>query len=131
MNEIHTPMGKRKEWEEMERKKKYQSAVFLFLLGLRLSIIAWGGRQEIQEQEDMEYVRLSLFCDVNFWKPPQWETKEGSITGEISQKTGVVIDTNVPALDADKQLSLLLVNGELPDMVSLTDSTISDSWWIL
>ncbi len=124
MNEIHTPMGKRKEWEEMERKKKYQSAVFLFLLGLGLSIIAWGGRQEIQEQEDMEYVRLSLFCDVNFWKPPQWEAKEGSITGEISQKTGVVIDTNVPALDADKQLSLLLVNGELPDMVSLTDSTM-------
>jgi len=49
VNEIHTPTGKWKGWEEMERKKKYLSAVLLFLLGLGLAIAAWGGRQETQE----------------------------------------------------------------------------------
>lgn len=108
----------------MERKKRYQSAIVLFLLTAGLMFAACVKQENRQENQDTEYVRLSLFCDVNFWKPPQWETKEGSITGQISEKTGVVIDTNVPAQDADKQLSLLLVHEELPDMVSVTDHTM-------
>ena len=71
-----------------------------------------------------EYTRLSLFCDVSFWKPPQWETGEGSIMGTISEKTGVMVDVTVPAQDVDKQLSLLLINDDLPDMSSVLDPTM-------
>ena len=108
----------------MERKKRYQYTILLFLMVSGLTFAACEGQKETQEKKDAEYVHPSLFCDVNFWKPPQWETKKGSITGEISEKTGVVIDTSVPAQDGDKQLSRLLVNGELPDMASVTDSTM-------
>lgn len=108
----------------MARKKRFQYTVLLILLALGLAIAACGKQEEAPKKGDTEYIRLSLFCDVNFWKPPQWEIKKDSITGKISEKTGVVIDTNVPAQDADKQLSLLLMNGELPDMISVTDNTM-------
>lgn len=108
----------------MARKKRFQYTVLLILLALGLVIAACGKQEEAPKKGDTEYIRLSLFCDVNFWKPPQWEIKKDSITGKISEKTGVVIDTNVPAQDADKQLSLLLMNGELPDMISVTDNTM-------
>ncbi len=108
----------------MERKKRFQYTVLLILLALGLAIAACGKQEEAPKKGDTECIRLSLFCDVNFWKPPQWEIKKDSITGKISEKTGVVIDTNVPAQDADKQLSLLLMNGELPDMISVTDNTM-------
>ncbi len=105
--------------------KSHTLSPFLSLcLLLTISLTACRGKPKTQEAPQMGYIRFSLFCDVNFWKPPQWETKEGTITGEISKKTGVVIDTTVPAQDADKQLSLLLVNGELPDLSSVTDPTV-------
>lgn len=107
----------------MEDKARYLSAFLLCMFAFALALAVYG-KQEGNQEEHTEYVRLSLFCDVGFWKPPQWETYDGAITGEISKKTGVVIDTDVPAQDADKQLSLLLVNGELPDMVSVTDPTV-------
>lgn len=108
----------------MEMKKRYLS-VFLLLILLGCLLFGVGGAQmKTQREKAMEYVRLSLFCDVDFWRPPKWETKNGSITGEISDKTGVIVDTNIPAQDADKQLSLQLMYGELPDMVSVVNDTL-------
>ena len=77
------------------------------------------------EQSEREYARVSLFCDVEFWKPPVWDTAEDTITGEISQKTGLALDIYVPVQDADTQLSLMLVNDNLPDLISVTDSTVT------
>lgn len=108
----------------MKHKKRYLSSLFLALFAVFLAAAAGGGKENAPGEKNVEYVRLSLFCDVEFWKPPQWDTGEGTITGEISERTGVIVDTNVPARDADKQLSLLLVNGELPDMVSVTDPVV-------
>ncbi|MCI8489366.1 MAG: hypothetical protein HFJ04_03800 [Lachnospiraceae bacterium] len=36
----------------------------------------------------------------------------------------MIVDTNIPAQDADKQLSLQLMYGELPDMVSVVNDTL-------
>ncbi len=101
-----------------------QSLLVLFLLAAGLTITASQGQGGTRGGEGAAYVRLSLFCDVEFWKPPRWDVAKGSITGEITEKTGAAVDVNVPVQDADKQLSLLLVNGELPDMVSVTDATV-------
>ncbi len=89
-------------------------AVALLLCGCADSAIEEGAK---------EYVHISLFCDVDFWVPPKWETEEDTITGKITQKTNVVVDTNVPPQDANSHLRLMLANGELPDVISVTDKT--------
>lgn len=71
-----------------------------------------------------DYVTVSLFSDVNFWDPPVWDTSEGTITGKITEKTGVALDITVPPQDGDTRLSLMLLYDELPDLISVTDATI-------
>lgn len=82
-----------------------------------------AGQKDIAKEEGDPYVTASLFCDVNFWEPPSWSTGEGTITGDITEKTGLALDITVPPQNADAQLSLMLLNDELPDIISLTDET--------
>ena len=88
-------------------------------------ITGCAGKQEESEQTQKEnYVTATLFCDVNHWNPPAWDLSEDSITGKITKKTGVQLDTTVPAQDADLRLKILMVNDELPDLISVTDETV-------
>lgn len=70
------------------------------------------------------YAKASLFCDVNFWEPPSWSTEEGTITGDITRATGLALDITVPPQNADAQLSLMLLDDQLPDIISVTDRTV-------
>lgn len=72
--------------------------------------------------DSCEYI--SLYCDVSFWNPSAWSTEPGTITGDITQKTGIAVDVTVPQRDADRKLSLMLLNDELPDVISVTDQTV-------
>jgi putative aldouronate transport system substrate-binding protein len=74
--------------------------------------------------EGSAYTQLTLYSDVEFWRPPAWDITEGTITGDISKNTGVTVDVTVPARDADRQLSLMLINNDLPDIISITDQTV-------
>lgn len=96
----------------------------LFLLTMCM-MNGCGGSNSNQSQTENndEYARASLFCDVNFWEPPSWDMTEGTITGDISRITGLALDITVPPQNADTQLSLMLLNDNLPDIISLTDST--------
>lgn len=77
-------------------------------------------------EDSGKYVEASLFCDVSFWEYPVWKVQEGTITGDITRKTGLALDVIQPTQDMDTQLRLMLLNDELPDIVSVTDSiTIS------
>ena len=88
-------------------------------------ITGCAGKQEESEQTQKEnYVTATLFCDVNHWNPPAWDLSEDSITGKITKKTGVQLDTTVPAQDADLRLKILMVNDELSDLISVTDETV-------
>ena len=88
-----------------------------------VALLLCGCADGAMEEGAKEYVHISLFCDVDFWVPPKWETEEDTITGKITQKTNVVVDTNVPPQDANSHLRLMLANGELPDVISVTDKT--------
>lgn len=78
---------------------------------------------EMKIQEDpVDYA--SLYCDVDFWNPVEWSTAENTITGDITKKTGLALEITVPAQEADKKLSLMMLNDEMPDIISVTDSTI-------
>lgn len=78
---------------------------------------------EMQEMQE-EAVWAELYCDVDWWRPAAWSTESGTITGGITEKTGVALKTTVPLQDADKQLSLMLLEDELPDLISVVDSTV-------
>ncbi len=80
------------------------------------------GKKEDAEETD-EYATATLFCDVSWWKPPLWKEEEGTITGDISRKTGLKLDIMQPTQRADTQLKIMLLNDELPDIISVTDAT--------
>lgn len=75
------------------------------------------------QQGAEDYVCATLFSDVAFWNPPAWDVTEGTVTGIITEKTGLAIDLMIPPQDGDTRLSLMLVNGELPDIICVTDPT--------
>lgn len=107
---------------QIRRKQagKPGNAMWPYCFAMALLLCGCGSREK---EAVKEYAHISLFCDVDFWVPPEWETEERTITGKITQKTGVVVDTNVPPQDANSHLRLMLANGQLPDVVSVTDGT--------
>lgn len=79
-----------------------------------------------EQKKAKVYARASLFCDVSWWEIPVWQVDTGTITGDISERTGLALDIIEPTQKADTQLKLMLLNDELPDIISVTDSiTIS------
>lgn len=69
------------------------------------------------------YETATLFCDVAHWKIPDWSVEENTITGMITKETGLALDVITPSQEADTQLKIMLVDNELPDIISLTDAT--------
>lgn len=109
----------------VEEMRKYTRVVFL--LPVMCALLTGGCRQsrklpETQEAQE-EIIWAELYCDVDWWHPAAWSTENGTITGGITEKTGVALKTTVPLRDADKQLSLMLLEDELPDLITVVDST--------
>ena len=100
------------------------SMLYLLLAGIFLLAGCSDETASIQKEEETDYARVTLFSDVEFWHPPAWDVSEGTITGEISRKTKAVVDVKNIIGDPDKQLSLMIVNNELPDIISVTNSTV-------
>ncbi len=75
------------------------------------------------------------FSDVYYWNPPVWSQAEGTITGAITKKTGLAPILSIPEDNGDSRLSLMLINGNLPDIISIADKTMishlvkSDKLW--
>lgn len=75
------------------------------------------------EGTDNTIDKVVWFSDVDFWNPPtKWDTSEDTITGGITKATGLEFEMNIPAGDGSTKLALMIVNGNLPDIMSLTDS---------
>jgi putative aldouronate transport system substrate-binding protein len=70
-------------------------------------------------------VKAVWFSDVAGWNPPlSWNLDENSVTGTITKNTGVQFEMNIPPEDGAAKLSLMLVSGTLPDVMSITDSNM-------
>ena len=80
--------------------------------------------ESVSEQADGSVDKVVWFSDVDFWSPPlKWNAEEGSIMGGITEATGLEFEMNIPAGDGSTKLALMIVNGELPDIMSLVDQT--------
>lgn len=76
------------------------------------------------EKDDSQTIdKVTWFSDVNFWNPPtKWDTTEGTVTGGITKATGLEFEMNIPAEDGATKLALMIINQDLPDVMSITDS---------
>ncbi len=97
--------------------------IVFFAIGV-LFLTGCGYKETGEYQSEPGYKEITLFCDVEFWDAPAWDISENSITGKISKETGAVVEVVDAMEDADRQLSMLLANDQLPDIVSVTDETV-------
>ena len=67
---------------------------------------------------------LSWFSDMPLWYPEEWEKDPGTGTGKITEQTGVAINYMVPDDNGDSRLSLMMINGKLPDIKSVSDTNM-------
>ena len=58
------------------------------------------------------------------WYPEEWEKDPGTGTGKITEQTGVAINYMVPDDNGDSRLSLMMINGKLPDIISVSDTNM-------
>lgn len=55
--------------------------------------------------------------------PQTWDTSQ-YVMGQITEKTGVTISADIPAEDADTKLNLLIASGQLPDIITTSNTTL-------
>ncbi len=67
---------------------------------------------------------LEWFCDITFWKGVNWSLEPDTITGQISQKTGISCNLTIPAQNPNHELNLMILQDKLPDIISLNDTNM-------
>lgn len=103
--------------------KKKCSLIFICLLAAVLCSACGKTSESYSGYAKADYTKITLYSDVSFWEPPLWDTTEGTVTGDISAKTGVTVDVEVPTQEADTRLKLKIIDDELPDVMAVTDET--------
>ena len=116
-------MKKKDKNEKGKSRKIFLKTCILFLfLPIFLAEGCTSGQSQTRETET--YQKLTLFSDVTHWNMPKWSFEDGSITKTISEKTGVAFNFQIPAMNADKMLSRMLLEDKLPDVIAVTDETV-------
>ena len=108
--------------------KKGKIAAEIILLAVLCLCLASGYKEGADIKEDGlsdGNVRvLSWFSDMPLWYPEEWEKDPGTGTGKITEQTGVAINYMVPDDNGDSRLSLMMINGKLPDIISVSDTNM-------
>lgn len=95
---------------------------FLFSLATMLSLCLSACASPPQAPTSIQDLdSVTLFSDVDFWELPDWSLEEGSISAEISNRTGLIIHSEIPPQDASRILSLRILENDLPDILTLAD----------
>lgn len=81
---------------------------------------------ESTDKPSGEPTKLVWFATVDFWNPPNvWNTDPNTVTGKITEKTGVTFEFNIPAQDGETKLNLMLVsNNDFPDVVTTPNEVL-------
>lgn len=106
------------------RKIFLKTCILFLFLPLFLAEGCTSKQSQTETQETETYQKLTLFSDVTHWNMPKWSFEDGCITKTISEKTGVEITFQIPAMNADRLLSRMLLEDKLPDIISVTDETV-------
>lgn len=90
---------------------------FLLALCMSLSLMLGFTAGAAAETTD-----ISWFLNVGV-VPAAWDESQ-YVMKTITEKTGVTVAATTPADDADTKLNLMMVNGNLPDIITLTNATL-------
>jgi len=108
-----------------ELEMKCKSIIIFVVIATMLTTSGCGNSKKSQgtsSNASKSPVSTTWFSDVPFWNPPTtWSTDPSTVQGAITQKTGLKFTMNIPAQDADAKLSLLMVSGVLPDVITISD----------
>lgn len=104
-------------------KKLLRISGIIILVMFIFGSVLWMAERPLEYEKD-EMDEVTWFCDVTFWKAPVWKLETNTIMGKISKKTGLVLDFEIPGEDLGQKLQMMLINNEIPDIVSLTDDTM-------
>ena len=77
---------------------------------------------ESQEAASGDIVNIDWFLSTGR-VPSTWDQNQ-YVMKTITEKTGVTIAANTPAQDADTKLNLMIVDGSLPDLITITNGTL-------
>lgn len=105
-------------------KKGMRIAEIAMLAGFCLFFLIIGKEAAQKKEEGASagtVCELSWFSDMPLWYPQEWSEEAGSGTGKITEQTGVKIDYMIPEDNGDNRLSLMMINGKLPDILSVSD----------
>jgi len=93
------------------------------LIGILLTSGIFAGGS--QSRTTSGPVKAVWFSDVSGWNPPMtWNLAENTVTGTMTKNTGVYFDMNIPPENGAVALSLMLVSGSLPDVMTITDGNM-------
>ena len=81
-------------------------------------------KAETLEPEAEKYATVTFFSDVDFWDPPEWSTEAGTVTGDVTEKTGLALDISIPKENGSTKLGMLLANGQLPDIMTIKNESM-------
>ena len=101
----------------MQKRRLLLASILLVAI---VSVSRAGGTAETSNVSAP--VNARWFSNVSFWNPPTtWSTDANTVQGVITQKTGLTFTMDIPPQDADAELTLSLVSGELPDVIAITN----------
>ncbi|GIP17276.1 hypothetical protein J40TS1_29180 [Paenibacillus montaniterrae] len=117
-------------------RKKWMLAVCLVVLLLIVgcsqqsgngSANSNGSSQGSGNEGNGDLDKAIWFSTIDFWNPPtNWDTDPQTVTGAITEKTGLTFEFNIPAQDGETKLNLMLVSGgaDFPDVVTITNEVL-------
>jgi len=82
------------------------------------------GRVAVKSTSANHLTNESWFSDVSWWSVPSWNANtKVPVYKAITEDTGLTFTTDVPPQNGDAKLSLMLTTGQIPDIMTLQDST--------
>lgn len=103
----------------MKKNIRYAAGIVFITLAVVAVLGIHRGFVTVPMQKNEEPIDLTWFSDVPTWNP----LSAGSQTeaAVITEKTNVNILYNIPEDDGDQRLILMMVNGTVPDIISVSD----------
>lgn len=89
----------------------------LLVLCLALTLLLGSGLAFAEDTTDITWFLVTGVV------PAQWDQNQ-YVMKTITENTGVTVTATTPADDADTKLNLMMVSGNLPDIITVTNATL-------
>ncbi len=103
------------------KNKKIAECLLIIFMVFGAALPCDTGKSDMEKTLPEKAEELVWFCDDPRWEPEPWQTESESGTGKITKETGARIRYVIPEDSGDSRLGLMLINGDVPDIISVSD----------